>query len=389
MPRLPPSLLRFAASRNIYLARLLRECRDLESASNELRWLAEHAYSDSDDNPSTKSRISADARLKKYVLRRSKGEPLQYILGSQPFGQLEIQCRPNVLIPRPETELYTTTLARLLKSMQKDGIIDLQQPMRIADLCTGTGCIALLLHALLRKPSPQRQPQEQLHELQIVGIDISDDALRLAPKNLLHNLRTSALDVSSSKDISFQYLDVLKLGVEAASTMNEVVNASNKTATQASCFLSSSWDVIISNPPYISPVDYALGGTVGRSVRDFEPKLALVPPTCQEQSGQGDAEQADRFYEALLHIAGRVETKVLVMEIGDSNQAERVRRMATRILSNDIFIETWRDDGCVDQLTPDEQVKAPADVRSQAHERAVVVWIGSLAMWRLHNTSKL
>ena len=112
-------------------AQLLPACRDLESAANELRWIREHVQ----DTPSP---VAPGLRVWDLVTKRSKGVPLQYVLGTQPFGPLEIKCRPGVLIPRyaapiipilhegesrkqpnnlrTETEAYTLHIAKLRTS---------------------------------------------------------------------------------------------------------------------------------------------------------------------------------------------------------------------------------------------------------------------------------
>lgn len=99
MPRIPPTLLRHARRIDRLLPSLLPVCRDLQSSRNELRWLGEHASeviaSQHADNSNNKRHL-----LQHYVNRRAKGEPLQYILGTEFFGDLEIKCRPGVLIPR-------------------------------------------------------------------------------------------------------------------------------------------------------------------------------------------------------------------------------------------------------------------------------------------------
>lgn len=94
MPRLRPSLF-WQARREIspLAAQLLPACRDLDSAANELRWIREHVQ----DTPSS---VPHGLRVWNLVEKRGKGVPLQYVLGTQPFGNLEIQCRPGVLIPR-------------------------------------------------------------------------------------------------------------------------------------------------------------------------------------------------------------------------------------------------------------------------------------------------
>lgn len=95
MPRIPPTLLRHARRINPLLPPLLPVCRDLRSSQNELKWLGEHAT-----EVASKSGHKHETLLEQYVNRRAKGEPLQYILGSEFFGDLEIKCRPGVLIPR-------------------------------------------------------------------------------------------------------------------------------------------------------------------------------------------------------------------------------------------------------------------------------------------------
>ena len=96
MPRIPPTLLRHARRLNRLLPSLLPVCRDLPSSQNELRWLGEHAA-----EVSSKQCVRDEKRLlQQFVTRRARGEPLQYILGTEFFGDLEIECRPGVLIPR-------------------------------------------------------------------------------------------------------------------------------------------------------------------------------------------------------------------------------------------------------------------------------------------------
>ena len=93
MPRLPLSLIRKAHSVSPHAAALLPACRDLSSALTELRWIREHIRS-------TRSSSPEEARLVRLCQIRGKGVPLQYVLGTQPFGQLDLKCRPGVLIPR-------------------------------------------------------------------------------------------------------------------------------------------------------------------------------------------------------------------------------------------------------------------------------------------------
>ncbi len=97
MPRLSNSLLRHARHTNPLLPLLLRTCRDLSSAQNELRWLREHVVTVTKACP---LRRTWQEHLHQLCIQRSRGKPLQYILGNQPFGDLDIICKPGVLIPR-------------------------------------------------------------------------------------------------------------------------------------------------------------------------------------------------------------------------------------------------------------------------------------------------
>ena len=100
MPRLPPLLLSKAKSIDPLLGQLIPACRDLNTARNELRWLREHAQGTIKDRKRKQSLAAERSLLYQLCERRRRGEPLQYILGSEHFGDLEIICRPGVLIPR-------------------------------------------------------------------------------------------------------------------------------------------------------------------------------------------------------------------------------------------------------------------------------------------------
>lgn len=106
MPRIAPALLRRAASASAHLAALLPACRDLSSAVRELGWIREHVAARaarttrSRDLPERSRRWLEESLTKQLCIRRGSGEPLQYVLGNQPFGGLDVLCRRGVLIPR-------------------------------------------------------------------------------------------------------------------------------------------------------------------------------------------------------------------------------------------------------------------------------------------------
>lgn len=325
MPRIPFSVIRKAQRENYLLPILLKECRTIDSARNELRWLRERAVRDSQSLP----RKGWRSLLRSMCQMRSRGYPLQYILGDQPFGDLEILCRRGVLIPRPETESYTYQAAKLVRQMtlgrnDKPESPNRTRPLRVIDLCTGTGCIPLLLHALL---APHFQ-------LEITGVDISPTALTLARTNLEHNLQLGQLASTAGTDIHFYRADVLGHGSD-----NSVPSIESILQTQPPIFeglgisspdQESECDLLISNPPYISQTEFR-NGTTARSVRRFEPKLALVPP--HSGSGVEDCMPEDIFYHRILTLAFKLKAKLTVLECGDSHQADRVVALHKRLAS--------------------------------------------------------
>jgi len=154
------------------------------------------------------------------IARRLRHEPIQYITGQQEFYGLSLHVSPAVLIPRPETEhLVEAVLTRLPAS----------QPLKIADIGTGSGAIAIALAV-------------HLPAAQITALDISRTALDLATANArIHNV---------ADRIQFLQSDLLSALDHQAET----------------------FDAIVSNPPYIPETDR---DTLHRQVRDHEPAIAL------------------------------------------------------------------------------------------------------------------
>ncbi len=147
--------------------------------------------------------------------------PLQYLLGSVSFGPLEILVEAPTLIPRPETEEWCFNLLSSIAPLS-------HAPLRILDMCTGSGCIALWLAKALPNST-------------VYGVDISDAALALAEKNAAHN---------KIENVRF-----------FKSNLFEVLNHDTP------------FDLIVSNPPYINPdVWHELSPMVSR----WEDRGALV-----------------------------------------------------------------------------------------------------------------
>lgn len=310
MPRLTPQLIRRALNRSPELAALLPTCRDLVSASNELRWLQEHVDKVATHNPK--------AQLTKLCHQRGRGVPLQYLLGTQPFGSLDIKCKPGVLIPRGETEAYTCHLRDLLKSGSLLGRRPSEtKGLRIIDFCSGTGCIPLLLFSAF---------QSSVDSLHVYGMDISPVALRLAQENIGYNIKNGYMrPPKGQQSLFFQRGDVFS---------NEDINQ----------FVNTDWDVMISNPPYISKEVWNFGqGQLGYSVRKYEPRLALVPQDDMPSSPPG-LQPEDIFYARLVDVAHALKPKVLLMEVGDEQQAHRVIRHCHRhTFCEGARLEIWRD----------------------------------------------
>ncbi|KAI0893332.1 S-adenosyl-L-methionine-dependent methyltransferase [Annulohypoxylon nitens] len=348
MPRLPPYLLRRAKAISPHLATLLPACRDLSSARNELRWIREYVdkiaplrpYS-----PGTKLISLTNAERQEDLLgeicgKRGHGVPLQYLLGTQPFGDLEIKCRPGVLIPRPETEAWVVKLAEVVGGYErKDG----EKGLRVLDLCTGSGCIALLLNSLLRRRFPK---------LSIRGVDIEPKAIALARENLADATGLASLP-KSEHNVTFEKADIFSK--EWLESLDEV-------------------DILISNPPYISTKGF--NHDTGRSVCRYEPKLALVPDPSADQVLSMKCQPEDVFYARILDIAKTLRPRVTVLEVGDLAQGLRVVKMA-QIQWSDAEIEVWRDWPDMEPQD-DEQQSIEVDgvkvlVRGSGHGRTVFI----------------
>lgn len=246
---------------------------------------------------------------------------------------------------RPETEAYTETTANVVRST-----FGFAHKLRIVDLCTGTGCISLLMHSLLA---------DAFKHLSIYGVDISLRALRLARKNLAHNTASGYLSERAMKDIHFSRGDVL-----VPRTIASPANSGEKV-------------VVLANPPYVSPRSY-IDGTTARGVRLSEPRLALVPQDRKAPRDTFDSDrifQEDIFYPAILSFAVMHNASMLVMECGDPSQTQRVARMSRRLdYSNSApaLVEIWRCDG----VFPDSCLVVDDEEKDQSQSqgaRAVVV----------------
>ncbi|KAF2203672.1 hypothetical protein GQ43DRAFT_447247 [Delitschia confertaspora ATCC 74209] len=410
MPRLPTSLLRRAASENPLLPLLLRQCRDLRSAQNELRWLQEHAIerAQAQTHPSEyngRVRIGYRTLLRDMVSQRTKGVPLQYILGTEHFGELELGVRRGVLIPRQETASVTTHLAHLLSRSR----FPLPPELRILDLCTGSGCIPLLFQHEFRNSALRKNKNKDV-KLKLLGVDISSTAIALANSNLQHVMKESRSLLGypdntggGGDEISFLQADILP--TPNSDTLSHPQNIPAPLLQSLDLLPTGhgrKWDILISNPPYISPKFFS-SLTTERSVRKWEPKLALVPPKPKPAGStvgkDTDDEQADLFYPVLLDLADRTGAKICLFEVADLAQASRVVRLVrergTGLGRGWDRVEVWRDEPGLpsepeEVMEREEKEKDEASIETvgRGNGRAVVCWRGAGGLWLGKETNK-
>jgi release factor glutamine methyltransferase len=209
------------------------------------------------------------------IRERARGCPTQYITGHQEFWGLDFIVSPAVLIPRPETEHVIETVLELGKQTEP------QKAMRLVDIGTGSGCIALSLASEL--------PQVEIH-----ACDISESALEVACLN------ATRLDLG--KRVAFRQSDLL------------------------SAYPGEQFDFVVSNPPYVGESE---ADKVQKQVRDFEPHTAVF-------SGWEGMDIYKRLIpeaHAALEPGGW-----LVMEIGFSTE-EKVKQLLTDFVE----VETTAD----------------------------------------------
>lgn len=235
-------------------------------------------------------------------------------LGTQPFGSLELFVSPPTLIPRPETEEWAIWLSETLKH-------DITQSgaprLNVLDICTGTGCIPLLLREELGPNA--------VHAL---GVDVSPAAISLATRNAASGRPAG----SNSAAFEALQLDVFS---------DDFVN----TLRQHPIY---PFDLITSNPPYISRSEYI---SLSRTVRAYEDPLALIGEAPLSHGDTGGLAFYHRIaallaqYPDLLKMRGR-----FVLEIG-ARQAEDVSSILASALGPRLdFIATRKDTAGLDRV---------------------------------------
>jgi len=171
-------------------------------------------------HPDSQLSVNQRTAYEDTIARRLHHEPIQYITGEQEFYGLTLKVTPAVLIPRPETEHLVEAVLKLLPA---------NKPLKIADIGTGSGAIAIALAT-------------QLPQAAITALDISTEALAIAT--------TNAREHNVADHITFLQSDLLSALDREAET----------------------FDAIVSNPPYIPETDRT---TLHPQVRDHEPAAAL------------------------------------------------------------------------------------------------------------------
>jgi len=203
------------------------------------------------------------SRYEGVIRERARGCPTQYITGHQEFWGLDLIVSPAVLIPRPETEHVVETVLELAQRR------DPEQRLKVIDVGTGSGCIALALASEL--------PFAEMH-----ASDISDEALEIA--------RINAARLRLGHRVLFRHSDLLSI------------------------YVGEQFDFVVCNPPYVGELE---ADKVQRQVREFEPKAAVF-------SGVEGMDIYKRFIpqaQAVLNPGGW-----LVMEIGFSIE-EKVKAL--------------------------------------------------------------
>ena len=166
--------------------------------------------------------------FKGFIQKRSKREPIQYIIGEEEFRGLIFKVTRDVLIPRPETELLVEEAVKIIERQRAKGK---RQKAIIIDLCTGSGCIAVSI-------------AKEIDNCKVYATDISEKALSVARENAKrHSVedRITFLQGSFFEPLNDQGLE-------------------------------GKIDILLSNPPYVSKKDME---KLQPEIKEYEPSLAL------------------------------------------------------------------------------------------------------------------
>ena len=188
-------------------------------------------------HPDTRIDERQHHQLDEAVERLLSGEPVQYVTGMARFCDLLLKVSPAVLIPRPETE-------ELVQKISTS--ISVEKPIRIWDIGTGSGCIAIAL-------------AKHSGNAEVIAFDVSEEALQIAKENAESN------------------------GVQVTFVHDDVLNPRSE-------FFNQPVDLVVSNPPYVCESERA---AMEANVLDWEPDSALFVPD----------DDPLRFYRKIMELA--------------------------------------------------------------------------------------
>jgi release factor glutamine methyltransferase len=270
-------------------APLAAELLLMHTLGRDRAWLYAHPEHELD--------AAARDRYFSLIAQRTSGAPTQHLTGHQEFWGLDFEVTPDVLIPRPETEHVIEVALERLGVTSGEATSQRDAALRIADVGTGSGCIAVAL-------------AHELPAARIIATDISAAALEVARRNAArHNV---------SARIDFIKCNLL----DAVFHQSPFAPAQDKPATSHQ---SPSYDIIASNPPYIGRREAA---TLPREVREHEPEAALFA-----------GETGTEMYAPLIAQAAMLlkPGAFLVLELGH-NSAEHVSRLLDAPVWSDVAV---------------------------------------------------
>lgn len=181
-----------------------------------------------------------------------RNPPIQYEKGWTEFYKLKFKLTPDVLIPRPETELLVDevlSITRLLDGSTLENEKTSKRVTRVVDVGTGSGCIAISI-------------AKNTDSTKIFALDISEEALKVAELNAKFH--------RTENKVIFMKSDLLSIFLRPPAGRSETQPPSDTPTSDSSD--SPSIDIIVANLPYIPSARLML---IDPMVRDFEPKLAL------------------------------------------------------------------------------------------------------------------
>src|SRR6266850_637228 len=276
-------------SEHIPSAPLAAELLLMHTLGHDRAWLYAHPEHELDK--------TAHEKYFSLIARRASGAPTQHLTGHQEFWGLDFEVTPDVLIPRPETEHVIEVVLERLTIAAGNAASQLDAAHRIADVGTGSGCIAVAL-------------AHEFPGARITATDISAAALEVARRNAACHGVEPRIDF-----IECNLLDALLHESRATSHPSFPVRASESRLL----------DAIASNPPYIGRNEAV---TLPREVREHEPDTALF-----------GGESGTEIYAPLIAQAAALLKPggILVLELGH-NSAEHVSRLLTAPVWSDLSL---------------------------------------------------